>query len=336
MKIKLLIASGDSDYAEHLSCNLSERHSDVIDVVVCRTPDRLRDVLGDRKFDVALLEASFIEDADIAMISLPLLLWADEETAGEAAAGLLRIRKYQRISSLVANILEHYAKISTDLHGCDSGKAVITAVWAPAGGVGKTTVALSYAARKASEKKQVLYLNLEPFSSVCAYFTGTGKSVSAVFEMIESREGDVRMLIRGIRRQECEDGIAYFCPPDNFDDVNILTTENISALIGACAGVTDELIVDMSCVCDERTRKAFELADRVLIVTDPTSTAQIKLSQFLSQSDVIDRIRDKATIVANKGASLRESVIDAIVRLPLVQSTDATAIYKALSMSFEA
>jgi hypothetical protein len=153
--------------------------------------------------------------------------------------------------------------------------------------------------------------------------------------MLENSEGNVRMLIRGIRQQDSGVGVAYFRRPDNFDDMYALTAENIAELTIVCAGVTEELVIDMSCVCDWRTRKVFELAEKVLIVTDPTSTAEVKLSQFASQHTVFDSIKDKAVLIANKGASVSTTLTESVIPLPLVQSADPAAVYKTLSGKFE-
>lgn len=335
MRIKLLIATNDSDYADHLSSNLSEFYADIIEVSVCRTVERLCELLAVQRFDAAFLEASMIESADLRSIDMPILMWTEEESAAGSSGELKKLRKYQRISSIIAGVLEHYAKVSADGRGSDPEKAYITAVWSPCGGVGKTTVALAYAAKKVADGKQALYLNLEAFSSIPAYFGDKGKSISTVFEMLENREGNIKTLIRGIRRQD--NGVSYFCRPDNFDDMNILSADNVSALAVACAAVTDELIIDMECVCDERTRRLFDLADRILIVTDQTGTAQIKISQFLSQHNVFSRVRGKITLVANKGAVVNEPMLDEVIRLPHVQSANASVVFRTLSgYGFEA
>ena len=335
MKIKLLIATDDPDYAEHLSCGISERHADVADVSVCRTKESLRELLAAQKFDAALLETKLIGGIDLSAITLPLLLWEDTESSAAEFAKFQGIRKYQRISSIVSVVLEKYAKASPDGQALNSEKAKITAVWSPAGGTGKTTAALALAAKRVSEGKHVLYLDMEPFSSVPAYFPESGKSISTVFEMLENNDGNVEIFIRGVCRKD-SGGINYFCPPDNFDDLNILSTDNVAALIRACAGVTDELIVDLSCSCDERTRQVFLLADRVLLLADQTRTAQTKLSQFMSQHDVFDLIKNKTVFIANKGTAAGTPPAGTAISLPLVQSSDHVQVYKTLSASMVA
>ena len=331
MKIKLLIATDDGSYAEHLSHQILEHHSDLIDVAVCKAPERLHEMLSAAVYDAALFEGQILGDADVSMVRLPIMLSGEGEGETALPREMATMRKYQRISTTVADILQRYAHVSTGARGAGSEKASITAVWSPAGGVGKTTVALAYAARKKAEGKQTLYLNLEPFSSVPAYFPQTGKSISAVFEMLENREGDVKTLIRGIRKHDSGDGVAYLCRPENFDDMNILSVEDIHMLIDACAGVTQELVIDMSSVCDARARKVFELSDRIFLVTDRGRATQIKLTQFCSQHNVFSRIKAKTTLVVNKGAAVFEQLAGAVVRLPYISSADDAEVYKTLS-----
>jgi len=333
MRIKLLIATGDTDYADHLSALLSEQYADTFDVCVSRTPERLHELLENAGFDVALLEPAWVPEISLSMITLPMILWEKDGDDEGMPEQLGKVYKYRRVSSIVSGVLEQYARVTADARGCDAGRARITAVWSPAGGVGTSTVALAYAAGKASAGKQAFYLNLESFSSVPIYFPETGKSISVVFEMLENHDGNVSTLIRGIRKQDAESHISYFCRPDNFDDINILTAENVSALIAACAAASDELIIDLSCVCDERTRRVFESADRVLLVTDPSGTAQLKLSQFVFQNDVFKRIRSKTTLVANRNAAANGLPVDSAIRLPFIQSANAVTVYKALAGS---
>ena len=334
MRVKLLIATGDIDYAGHLSDVICANHSDLIEVSVCQTEDSFRELLAYQRFDAAALDSAWAEEADTSRICLPLLFWVQGDGLTAAApARYGRLRKYQRVSRIVESIVEQYAKVASDRPAADHDKARVTAVWSPAGGTGKTTVALAYAAGQAASARQTLYLNLEYFSSVPAYFPDTSRSISAVFEMLETCEGDAETLLRGIQRRDEDTGIIYFGRPDNFDDMTILSAENVAQLISACAGAADELIVDMSCGCDDRAKRVFELADRVLIVTDPGSAAQAKLSQFTAQSDVYPSIAGKATLVANKGAAAYGAMAGNSVRLPIIQSPHASEVYKALAGS---
>lgn len=330
MKIKLLIATDDRDYVEHLSNVLSEKYADSFEVSVCSSVDRLRDLLAVNKFDTVLLDPSFASSVSLNSIRLPLILWDESGLVADSLLDLRKVRKYQRISSIAGDVLENYAEVGTGVNSFRTNKAYITAVWSPCGGVGKTTVSLAYAARKVSAGKQVVYLNLENFSSTSAYFPTSGKSISTVFEKLDL---NVHMFLMGIRQQDSGSGITYFCGPDNYEDISILTVEDIDTLVNACSSWTDELVIDLSSLCDERIQKVFELADAVLLVCDSSSTSQVKFRQFTNQNNVYQRIQAKSVLVNNKGATVTDSNINKTIQLPYVRSTEPISVYKTLSGS---
>lgn len=326
MIIKLLIATADVDYSEYLSNVLSERYAETFEVSVCTSAERLGDMLSVSKYDVALLESKFALVADLNMVHLPMILV--DETGLVDEKNFKKVRKYQRISAIVADILENYEPVGKGVGSFGAGKAKVTAVWSPAGGVGKTTVALAYAANKALSGKSVTYLCLENFCSTSVYFPESGKSISKVFEKLDS---NVQMFLLGIRQQDSGSGISYFCGPENYDDINVLSEDEIETLINACAVGIDELVIDLSSQCDKRIQKILEMAAMVLLVCDSSSTSQIKLKQFVSQHNVFEQIQSKAVLVNNKGAKFDDVRMGKTVALPHVQTTDPISVFKALS-----
>ena len=303
----------------------------MVDLSVVSASDHLKEKLLEEKFNIAILEASMINGADLQRVDLPVLLWPEGGCDTDELEGLIKVRKYQRISSMIGGVLEQYARSSAGKNGLDSDRAYITAVWSPAGGVGKTSIALAHSLKKATEGKQAFYLNLEQFSSTSAFFPESGRSISSIFEMLEAGEGDLKMLVQSIRQRDRRTDLSFFCCPENFDDMNILTTDNVAALINACCEAADELIIDMSCSCDERNRKILEFADRILLVTDSSATTQTKLTQFASQHNVFQCIKEKTTLVANKGATAASELFETAICVPFVQSNDAGTVYRTLS-----
>jgi len=330
MKVKMLVASDDIRYSMKLSEQISKNHSDTLEVFVCSNPDMLKETISQSKVEIALIDQVFVNFIEEIEVALPLILQSEMQ-ADEAPGELTRIEKYGRVSTIVADILETYSKVSKKAIAGTVKAAKITAVWSPAGGVGKTTVALAAATAAAQKGKSVFYLNLETFSSIPVFFDEGRKSISSVFEMIESGEGDVKMLISGISAEE--GGITYLGKPGNYDDVNILSAENIEELIISSGALTEELIIDISLPCDGRTKKVFEMAGRVLLVTDKSATAKAKVSQFITQNNVFDSIREKTTLVANEGA-LAEEFTQSVNSLPQIAATSEALVYKELSRYF--
>lgn len=262
---------------------------------------------------MALADAALAGGADLSSVKLVLHLGTD-------------IRKYQRISHIKSDILEKCAtSLAGRLPAGGGARARVTAVFSPAGGVGKTAVALAYAMRRAVSGREVTYISFEHFASTPAYFPCGGKSISVALASMDS--GDLGLLLKSLCDKDPAAGVSYYCPPDNYDDMNILTAEEVAALIEALSGITEELVVDLPAVCDERARQVFGLADRVFLVSDQTAAAAVKLNQFVTQHNVYERIRHKTTLVANKGARIPE----AHVSLPFVQSGDAMSVCRVLA-----
>ena len=253
-KIRLLIACSDTDYTEHLSRVIAKRYSEEFLVTISTNEERFRTLAESQEFDVALIEPQMVSGANLSGILLPLIL--HDTTVPEASDGpeLERINKYQRISAMLSSAIEKYSAVSVSRSG-DGKRARITAVWSPAGGCGKTTVALAYAANLIASGQKAMYLDLEPFASSPLYFAESGKSISTVLERLDA---DVEVLVQGIRQQDSGSGIYYLCRPDNYDDLNILTLDDVKRLLEGCAAGVDELIIDMGNDCNQINRYLME------------------------------------------------------------------------------
>ena len=329
MKIKLLIASADGDYTAHLSNVLSEKYAAAFEVAVCTSIERLRDLFSANRYGAALMEPDFAPYADLDAIALPLLLAEETDGFAGAAADMKKIPKYQRISSMVGAILEIYAEAGCAADDLSAKAANVTAVWSPCGGSGKTSAALAYAAYKISGGKRATYLSFENFSSVPAYFQENTKSISKVFEKLDS---NLNMILTGIRATDGASGIAYFGAPENYEDMNILSASDIKTIIDACAAETDELVIDLSSQCDGRARAVFEAAETIFLVCDHSRTSQAKLRQFIAQHDVFGQIQQKCVLINNKGANISDTGIGKTVQLPFVQSAaDPVSVFKTLA-----
>ena len=328
MKIQLLLAVKDTGYAEHLSRILTEKYADIFEVIICSRPERLPELTSTRKFDVGLLSPEMAACARLESFRFPLLLWDGLGTLDKQSEGMKKLRCYQRISTLVGEILSAYAEISPARGYTGAVYARTTAVWSPIGGCGKTTAALAYAAQKVSEGNRTVYLDLQAFFDGTVYFQQTGKSISTILGKLDK---DVGLMLQGIRQQDNDSGIWYFCRPDNYDDISILTPAEVLRLIEGCAEGADEVVVDLSSTYNETVRKILESVDEVLLVVDASQTGRAKWEQFQRQHDLFEKIRGKMLLAANRGARPEPSQTVKQVVLPYVHSEDPVVVYKTLS-----
>jgi len=327
VKIQLLIATAESDYSDFLSNVLSTKYTDTFSVGICSSKEKLDDILSAKRYDVVIGEHDWISSFNTQSVKLVLSLWNEQSLSG-VNESIVKVRKYQRISTIVSDILEHYATIASGLSKFGTERGKIVAVWSPAGGTGKTSVALSYATRKVSQGLTATYLNLEHFAGTTAYFSGEGKSISSLFEKLSS---NAEILVKSVRQRDSGSGISYFIPPTNYDDINELTDEDINTLISVCVLDCDFLIIDLPSICDKRTKSILDSANVILIVSDGSKVAEAKINIFCSQHNIFEDNKHKMHLVLNKAGRSTESRFETIITLPMVQTDDPVSIYKTLS-----
>ena len=331
MKVRILIALSDTDYLERLSRVMSEKYANLLEVTACSSADSMQQLLRHDHVDVALVDPELAGALDMSAVKMSILLWDGVTDISAMNENPRIIKKYQRISAITAAVLEHYSTLPNHDPVLEDGAEIIT-VWSPAGGCGKTTTALAYAAQAASRGGKTIYLDLEPFSSVDVYFAANGKSISSVFERLDANP---ELLLQSVQQEDSSSGICYFNKPDNYDDMNELTAEDIKTLVNACARICDTLVVDYSGDCNERAKVLFAAARKILLVVDSGAAAQKKWAQFCSQHSVFESIREKAVLVKNRGAAKTpDNGVSATVLLPVVQSADPSVVYKTLSSGY--
>lgn len=331
MKVRILIALSDNDYLERLSRVMSEKYANLLEITACSSADSMQKLLQHDHADVALVDPELVGALDMSAVKMPILLWDGVTDISALEESTRIIKKYQRISAITAAVLEHYSTLPSNDPVLEDGAEIIT-VWSPAGGCGKTTVALAYAAQAASHGGKTIYLDLEPFSSVDVYFSANGKSISSVFERLDANP---ELLLQSIQQEDSSSGICYFNKPDNYDDMNELTGDDIKTLVNACARICDTLVVDYSGDCNERAKVLFAAARKVLLVVDNEAAAQKKWVQFCSQHSVFESIREKTVLVKNRGAAkIPDNGVSGTVLLPVVQSADPSVVYKTLSSGY--
>lgn len=329
MKIRMILATTDKEYANRFAGGLT-KFIDQIDLSLCTNMEKLSGMVQHEQFDICLAEEEALKHFDSEQVKLTVLLWdSHAESTGEGRS-LPKVRKYQRISSTASQVIRLFAEIAEDKGGIGNS-AEITVVWSPSGGCGKTMVAAAYAARAAKNGKNVTYLNLEHFASTKSLFPQEAISLSAAFEQMAS---NMALQLLSMRATDPATGIGYFGAPDNYDDINVFTEEYCLKIVDGAAEHSDEVVVDLSSVCDSRTRALFERATRILLVTDQSKFAEVKLNQFISQSNVFIKYKSKMTLIANKGA-----VVDPVegltpLRLPYFDSHSTAVIYNKLSEYF--
>ena len=326
MKIRLILATNDREYAQRFTAGMSDTLN-TMSISICTNLLNLKDMLREGNYDICLADPDVVPELRSEDVKLAVMLWSPQADQSLAGQNYPKVKKYQRISSIVSQLIRLYAEVA-DQYAGSGDSANITVVWSPAGGCGKTTVAVAYAERMAKLGKTVTYLNLENFASTGALFSQPGISLSAVFEQMANNMG---LQLLGMRTADAATGIHYFGMPDNYDDMNVLSEEDCVKIVKAAAENSEELVLDLSSQCDRRTVALMNEATRILLVADYSKTSEIKLQQFMDQSNTFHRFQNKMTLIANKGAGFKNMEKLPVSRLPMVETKDLTAVYNKLS-----
>jgi len=328
MKTRLIIITEDRGYAEHLAKVLSKNYSEYFEVSTCTNLSYVSDMLGSKKYDIVLVEPDLLQLVKSYGQKLTVIMWNIGAEISQDDEEIAKILKFRRISNIVSQILSLYAEIAETAADYTEQNGRIIAVWSPSGGVGKTTVAMAYAAREAARGADATYLSLEHFSGTSVYFGGEGKSISSLFERLNTNND---LAVVSTRHQDSITGVYYFTSPDNYDDINELSVDDIKQLVDISIQVNGITVIDLPSICDSRIREVMMRADKVLLVTDGSKTAEAKLSLFLTQNSVFNDICDKISLVSNKNSYVQNPLVNTVVCLPEIPAADPIQVYKSLS-----
>jgi len=178
-----------------------------------------------------------------------------------------------------------------------AGKVVLFT--AAAGGVGTSTAAAAFAVHCARNKKVPLYLNLETFSSTESYFTN--ESNFTFEDILLALRSDRYEKTTLLRRAMCRDlsGVFTVVASPAASDLFSLTGEEIVRLWEWFLELDkfDLIVVDMNMDASERVVLPFYTADRTVIVTNGSVTANRKTERLLSTIPTISNL-DRREIAA--------------------------------------
>ncbi len=216
--------------------------------------------------------------------------------------------------------------------GISSGKANITVSWSPCGGVGSTTVALAYALNKTENKKNALYINMEPLSSLSYYFQDSDKGLSYALQKLDS---NINNILLSLIQNDSYTGINYIDSVDNYNDLNIVSVDEIDKLISALSTNAEEIIIDLSSQTGEVAQAILERANNILLVVDNKPVSNVKLNCFIKQHNIFNKVKRNITLVNNQNAGINVADIDRTISLPRINQNEPSNVFKELSKYFQ-
>lgn len=337
MNIKLAIADSNEEYLNRL-INVLEKY-DKLSFFVYTDRNSLEKALLEKNFDVLLFDTSVYEgQVSLGKTSLGIMLLDETGSIPAGCKSFPGIKKYQRISGIYKKILELYAEKCGDISVLSNGKKTKTvAFYSPVGGAGKTTMALTAAARLAMTGYKTFYMNLEDIASEDCYLPqGKGKGMTEMLSCLGTST-NFAMKLQGLLQTKTEN-LFYLNHFDSPNDIYEMKPEELAELIASIlgTGLFDFLVIDMGISMDERAIRVYEAADRIVIVEKPDAMASKKLETFFRQTHIMQEYGKKMSRLLNFVAGRMNpetAQIPVIGRINLVQNPDAAQLITMLAGS---
>jgi MinD-like ATPase involved in chromosome partitioning or flagellar assembly len=224
--------------------------------------------------------------------------------------GFQFLNKYSTGEKLLSDIVYLYSKLNPEEHRLSphSKDTRLIAVYSPAGGAGKTTIAASLSAVCSSMGMQVFYLNLESIQSTGVFFTAKSKrTLSYIFYYLKERSLNLPFRMQGIKSTDEANGVQYFNPPDSPLEYEELSADELELLLNGIRDMSiySYVFIDMSSSFDSKNCKILELCDRIILINLEEHIAAHKCRRFLDELVKLDgselgNISDKLITVINR------------------------------------
>ncbi len=300
MNISIAIVDKDLDYLSRLVEGLTPFD---LTISVYTNVENLEEAIPKKKFDVVLFDPDVCDRTIIfgETTKLPVCLYSDECMNSMRYDNVVKVAKYQRISNIYNEILREFADKAGGAQGLDkSGQTTVVSVYSPTGGAGKTTVALSLAAKIRDLGEEVLFLSLEQISSSSVVNPSVEEGVTALLSSINDKNVNFELKVRGLAKRGIKD-IFYIEGFERIVDYMDVSADEITDLIAAIKrlGFYKSIILDLGSSVDSKTKAILETSDHVVLVQTPDEIGNAKMDSFVNQSLAVD-IEKKFLMVSNK------------------------------------
>lgn len=319
VKIHLAIIDSDSKYSERLRLSFNSKYANSIELYHFDTIESFSSLVGNLKIDVVLVDENYNID-DIPKTTNAVFAYFCSENNVATLRDVKAVSKFQKIEDIYKAILNLYSeKGSADgikaSNGDENGKLIMFA--SPAGGVGTSALAISYAVRLAKQGKKPLYLNLETFGDSLSYFEkDTTQTFSEIVYAIKSKKAILSVKIQSVVKRSNE-GVYYFNPCNLPLDMLEMTESDYEELIKELLSSDefDNVVVDAGFNLSKTDLFLMKKSSAIVFVSDGSESANAKVKNTVKSLEIFDEQLNtnnlsKSCIFYNKFSSKTSQKID--------------------------
>jgi len=173
-------------------------------------------------------------------------------------------------------------------------------VYSPQGGAGKTTVATNLAAALMRDGTRVLLIDGSlQFGDVGVFLNlAAQSSIANLVKTAFDDDMDLDLMENVLIKHDS--GLKVLLAPQTPQDAESVPVDGALMLIGKLRAYFDFVVVDTSTRFDDLNLGLFDMADRVLIVTNPTLPALKNTRVTLNLMDTLKYSEEKTPLIFNK------------------------------------
>lgn len=299
MNISIAVADSNRDYIERLSEGLQKYEE--LTIHVYTNGQKLQAAIDSGNFDIVLFDPDISEDRlSFSNVRFPVYLYSDESRNRGIYADFAKVVKYQRISGIYKDIIREYAdKAGYSAEFDHSQNTSVIAVYSPAGGSGKTTLALAMASRFSGLGKKALFVSAEQLSSSFYVNPKQEEGMTALVESASDENVNFGLKAKGTMKQGLN-GMLYVEGFERIVDYDAVTGAEMGDALDKIrrCGLCDVMVVDMESNLDPIGRAILELADHIVLVEKPGELAAVKMKLFAGQA-LMNEYRRKMVKICN-------------------------------------
>lgn len=306
-KIHLIIADTDGLYLSRLANYFIEKDSG-FEVAAFTDPDSLQQYLKNPDAPVELLACSggFLDSA-VLDADIPVKVLFTEEKS-QTAQGAFPVFKYQKTENLVNTLRMVYAESTgrTDVMTAGDRRTRLTGIYSPAGGSGKTTIAIALARELSLRGRKVFYFDCERILSTGLLLPqGDGAGLSDIFLSLKTKGAHIGVKLLSARMIEPHTKISYFSMPESCLECNELNASEWRRLFLSLAELSeyDDILIDWDSELSAERIELLHMCDQLLTPFLPDRLGQAKMQAFVREMDIraeLTDLRRKICYIANK------------------------------------
>lgn len=305
IKRTIILADGDEVYLERLSNYFMEK-APQLDLLLFTDKTLLLQYLSGSQADILVVGENFADSQISGAAAGVKLVLSGSMTPVE---GFELVRKYQKTEGLLNEILLKYAEATGSSEAIKGSSHTKTAAfYSPAGGTGKTVLALGMAAAAVKMGYRTLYLNLEEIDSVREVLGGTPGSLSDIFLALKTKGMNVGIKLASCVGQEPSAGFFYLSGVESISEYGEMKEEDLARLIDIIRGQSeyDVVVLDLSSGFSKKTVKILEQADVIFAPIVCEESAVSKMSRLLREGDLHEdysHLFEKMSMIINRAGA---------------------------------